>query len=244
MKKHLIILLLIVLSAVPSLFAATIVPGTACVDGVLKSTQTVITSHQPVFSWEFTGNISSFTVIVSADSLFASSVWNCTGSTDSINTINYITRVQYGQYSAATSQLSANNLYYWQVTIYDNGVSALDGGQFTTTASAVNPSGEKYDLVIDWNNPFNPSKNQVTKFRFGAKDRDRELKLRIFTLSGVLVAEWPEQTAIKDAIYTETWDGKNSNNETVARGIYLVNLTDVGDKDGVTRKVAVINGKQ
>jgi hypothetical protein len=243
MKKRILYTVFACLLAVPSLFAATIVSGTARVDGVVNSTEAVITSHQPVFSWEFSGSVSSFTVTVSTDSAFTSSVWSYIGSTDSINTINYITRVQYDERHTATAQLIANSVYYWQVTIYDNGVSASDGGQFRTTASAVNPAGEKYDLVIDWNNPFYPSRNQATKFRFGAKDSDRKLKLRIFTLSGELVAEWPEQTALKDAIYTVTWNGKNSNNETVARGIYLVNITDVGDKDGITRKVAVINDK-
>ena len=233
------------LSAISSLFAATIVSGTACVDGVVNSTQVVITSRQPMFSWEYTGSVSSFTIVVCTDPGLSSVAWSCASSTDSINTINNITRVQYGQYTAAASALSANKVYYWQVTIYDNGASASSGiGYFATTASAATPSSSKYDLVIDWNNPFNPSKNQVTKFRFSAQDRDRKLKLRIFTLSGEFVAEWPEQTALQGAVYTQEWNGKNSNNETVARGIYLVNLMDVGDKTGVTRKVAVINGNQ
>ena len=246
MKKRILIAVLAGLIAVPSLIAATIVGGTARVDGVVNSTQAVITSHQPLFSWEFTGSVSSFTIIVSTDPTLAPQVWNYIGSTDTINTINYITRIKYNADGTATAQLSANSVYYWQVTIYDSnsGSGASDGGSFTTTTSAGNLSGEKYDLAIDWNNPFNPSKNQITKFRFTAKDRDRDLKLRIYTISGELVADWPEQTAIKDAVYTEIWDGKNSNGNMVARGIYLVNLMDVGDNTGVTRKVAVINGNQ
>jgi len=244
MNKKIVILLSLFFAAAP-LYAVQFAAGTKpLVDGVYNSTQAVITSHQPLFSWEFDGNVSSFTVIVSTDAIFDPSgeLWDFVGATNTLNTINNITRVQYGQDGSAAA-LGVNSVYYWQVTLYDGAGGVSDGGQFTTTSAAANPSGEKYDLSIDWNNPFNPSKDQVTKFRFGAMDRDRKLKLRIFTVSGVLVAEWPEQTAIKDAIYTITWDGRNSSNETVARGIYLINLMDVGENQGVTRKVAVINGK-
>jgi len=244
MKKLIILAIFAWLFALPALFAATIVGGSVCVDGLVTSTQTVITSRQPLFSWEYSGSVSSFTIVVSADPLFASTVWNYTGSTTTANTVNFITRVPYNIDTFATA-LSAKTVYYWQVTIYDNGVSASSGvGQFTTITSAANLSGEKYDLAVDWNNPFNPSNSQITKFRFIAKDRDRKLQLRVFTLSGELVTEWPEQTAIQGAVYTQEWDGKNNNNEIVARGIYLVNLMDVGDKTGVTRKVAVVNGNQ
>lgn len=99
---------------------------------------------------------------------------------------------------------------------------------------------ERYALAVDWNNPFNPAKNQYTIFSFAAKDRDRMMQLRVFTVSGELVRDWPELTVLKDAWYTQDWDGKNNLGETVARGIYFVNLIDIGDNSGLTRRVVVI----
>ena len=244
MNKNIAITTLLVFISVSNVFAAAAFKsGTRpLVDGVYNSTQAVVTSsRQPLFSWEFASNISSFTITVSTDSLFTDSgeMWNHVGTTATANTINLITRVAY-----AGTALSANTVYYWQVTIYDAGTTDSDGGQFTVTTAAVGLPEAKYDLAIEWNNPFNPSNNEITRFRYTAKDRDRKMKLRVFTLSGELILDWPEQTVLKDAWYTETWNGKNSNNETVARGIYLVNLMDVGDKVGITRKVAVINGNK
>lgn len=241
MKKRILAVIALSFIAAQSLWAAAAFEsGTLpLVDGVYNSTQAVSTAaRQPIFSWEFASGISSFTVTVSTDSVFlaAGEMWNYAGSTTSANTINNITRLAYNG-----AALSVNNVYYWQVTIYEEATSASAAGQFSVTSAAVGLPEAKFDLAVEWNNPFNPAQNQITKFRFTAKDRDRKMKLRLFTLSGELVLEWPEQTVLKDAWYTEVWDGKNSNNETVARGIYLVNLMDVGDKTGLTRKVAVVN---
>jgi hypothetical protein len=231
------------------LFAAGAGPATAevrfasgtlpLVDGIYNSTQAVITGRQPVFSWEFLGTVSSFTVVVSSDAVFDASgeQWQYVGSTSSANTINYITRVAY----AGADALQADTRYFWQVALHDGaGASVTATGEFTTVTSAVTLPEQKFDLAVDWNNPFNPVTGQVTRFRFAAKDRDRAVKLRVFTLTGELVCDWPEQTALKNAWYTETWDGRNSDGAIVARGIYLVNLADTGDNKGVTRKVLVV----
>jgi hypothetical protein len=214
-------------------------PGTLpLVDGVYNSTQTIISNRQPVFSWEMGSSVSSFTITVSADNVFDPSgeLWNCTGSTTTANTINYITRVAYN----GATPLSAGQTYFWQVTIYCDGTSATASGQFSTIASAATLSRGKFDLAVDWNNPFNPATGQVTRFRFTAKDRDRRVQVRVFTISGELVRDWPEQTILKDAVYTVDWDGKNRQGEMVARGIYFVNLMDVGEATGVTKRLAVI----
>jgi hypothetical protein len=245
MKKQIVIAIFSLTLAVPSLFAVTtIVSGTTRVDGVINSTQAVITSHLPLFSWEFTGIVSSFTLTVSASPSSASTLWSYSASTSTVNTLNNITRVPYN-IDGNAAVLNADTLYYWQVTVYDESGTPVPAPitSFTTTTSATTLTGSKFDLEIDWNNPFNPSLNEITKFRFTSKDVDRKLQLRVFTLSGVLVREWPQQVAIQNAYYTQEWDGKNSNGEMVARGIYLVNLLNVGDNASVTRKVAVINGK-
>ncbi|OGS18147.1 MAG: hypothetical protein A2219_05155 [Elusimicrobia bacterium RIFOXYA2_FULL_50_26] len=243
MTKNAIVFLAL-LFVVPSAWAdARFKAGTLpLVDGVYNSTQAVITGRNPVFSWEYASVISSFTVIVSSDPItFQTSgeLWNYAGTTTTVNSINLITRVPYNT-DGAGATLAPGVAYHWQVTIYDEGTSASAVGEFTAVTAAVTLPAEKFDLAVDWNNPFNPANGQYTIFRYTAKDRDRRVKLRVFTISGDLVQEWPELTVLKDAWYTQTWDGKNYQGETVARGMYFVNLMDTGDNTGVTRRVAVV----
>jgi flagellar hook assembly protein FlgD len=101
-------------------------------------------------------------------------------------------------------------------------------------------AADKLSLAVDLNNPFNPSKNQLTRFTYVANDRDRLVQLRIYTLSGALVLQWDEETIVQGNAYTHNWDGRNSNGDIVARGLYLVNLMDVGDASGVTKRVYVV----
>ena len=241
-KKLLLLSCLMFLAA--KLWAAQFTTGTLpLVDGIYNSTQTIVTAHQPVFSWEYSGTVSSFTVTVSSDNVFSPSgeLWSYTCSTTAANTINYITRVSYDADGTALQALAAGATYYWQVVIYgDDGSSAAASGRFSTIDAAVTLDGDKFDLAVDWNNPFNPAKGQYTVFRYAAKDRDRNLQIRIFSLSGEFIREWPEQAAMQGAWYTVNWDGKNADGVIVARGIYFVNLIDLGDKKGITRRVAVV----
>ncbi|GEM_PF-2784942 len=101
-------------------------------------------------------------------------------------------------------------------------------------------SGDTLALAVDLNNPFDPTINQLTRFVFTSKGKDRTVQLRVFTVSGELVQEWPEQTASQDVVYTQDWDGKNFAGDIVARGMYLVNLKDSAEPRGVTRRLAVI----
>lgn len=229
----------------PFAAAAQFKPGTQpLVDGVYASTQAVITGRNPVFSWEYTGTVSSFTITVSADAVFSSSgeLWNFIGSTTMPNTMNLITRIAYNS-DGTGAALIAGITYFWEVTIYGDGVSQSASSIFTAVTSAVTLPREKFDLAVDWNNPFNPTQGQQTAFRYIARDHDRRMQLRVFTLSGELVRDWPERPVLMDTWYSETWDGKNNDGETVARGMYLVNLKDVGDQSGVTRRIGVLTGK-
>jgi hypothetical protein len=249
MIKHILFFIVAVSSFSPLWGAAQFKPGTLpLVDGVYDSTQTVITGRQPVFSWTIGDAVSSFTVTVSADDVFdpAGELWNYTGSTTAANTINFITRVPYNADGAA-APLAAGTRYYWQVTLYNVSgtgavTSASASGRFTTVAAAVALDGRTLDLAVDWNNPFNPN-TQYTRFRFVAKDRDRRVKLQVFSLSGALVRDWPEMVLLRDAWYEQAWDGRNNDGEVVARGVYLVNLRDVGEGKGVTRRVAVVKDR-
>ena len=57
-----------------------------------------------------------------------------------------------------------------------------------------------------------------------------------------MVKDYTAQTLIKNAWATLTWDGRNNDGDMVARGIYIVNLIDVGDQrsKSVTKRVAVV----
>lgn len=210
------------------------------VDGVYNSTAVIVTNRLPVFSWEYTGTVATFTVTVADDS--GATIWDYTSTTSSLNTINFITRVAYNADSKATANLAAGKTYTWTAAMAFVSSTSVTS-QFTTVSSVATLPEASLNLEIDWNNPFDPSKNQLTKFVFAAKDRDRRVQMRVFTLSGVLVQQWSEQTVLKDAWYTIDWNGKNLDGEVVARGIYLVSLIDVGEGKGITKKVAVVKEK-
>lgn len=111
---------------------------------------------------------------------------------------------------------------------------------FLIAASSFLHAAPQLELAVEWNNPFNPSAGQVTRFRFATLDRDRTLALRVYTVSGQLVREWSGQVTM-GSVYTVDWDGKNDLGEIVARGIYLVNISDADNPAvKVTRRVAVI----
>ena len=219
--------------------AADFQPGTTpLVDGVAQSTQVVVANHAPLFSWQYSGSVSSFTVIVSTDAVFTGTgeLWHLIGTTSTANTLNYITRVAY-----AGTALNAGTTYSWQVALYDGESNALSTVlSFTTIGGSAELGDASLALAIDGNNPFDPSRGQKTRFVFASHGRDRVLQVRVFTLSGALVRAWPELSALRDAWYTQEWDGTNAEGEMVARGMYLVNLKSSGESRGVTRRVAVI----
>lgn len=244
MKKKLIIFSMLSLMTAPAAAAIFATGTNPLVDGVYNSTSVIVTGRDPVFSWEFTGTVSSFNVKVSLPPASSPTIlWDYTGSTSTANTLNFITRVPYNKDGSAAA-LAAGLSYIWQVTLYESGTPVTSAVlQFDAVSSVALLPNAGLSLDIDWNNPFNPAKGQVTKFVYGCKDRDRKVQVRVFSLSGVLVRSWNEQTMLKDAWYTMEWDGKNNDGDVVGRGIYLVNLMDVGDGKGVTKKVAVIKDK-
>lgn len=237
--KSMLFVFLIVGSLVATATAADFQPGTTpLVDGVAASTQVVVANHQPLFSWQFSGSISSFTITVSTDAAFADvgELWDFIGTTSTANTLNYITRVAY-----AGTALDIGTKYYWQVALYDGVSSAVSPAlEFSTIAGSAELGAGNLALAVDGNNPFDPSSGQKTRFVFASHGRDRLVQVRVFTLSGALVRAWPELSVLRDAWYTQEWDGTNAEGEPVARGMYLVNLKSSGESRGVMRRVAVI----
>jgi hypothetical protein len=242
MKRILLTAFLCAVTSAPLLAAAQFRSGTSpLVDGIYQSTQVVVTGRAPLLSWSYGSVVSSFTIVVSSDDVFDTSgeIWNYRGTTTTVNSINFITRIPFNEGGAAAVDLEAGETYHWQVTLYDNGTSSAAASFFSTVSAAITLSGSPLDLAVDWNNPFDPGAGQFTVFRYTAKDRDRRVQLRVFTLSGELVRDWPEHSALRNAWYTQQWDGRNADGDVVARGLYFVNIIDVGDNEGVTRRVAV-----
>jgi len=253
------------LVAVACSFAGTFRYGTTpLVDGKSNSNQVIISNRNPIITWEYAGNVSSFTLTVSQSPTFAPALWSYTStpndsntpslvdgviydinpsvSGSNIETLNYkMTRIVYNADSLATALLE-NKTYYIKVDLFDNGTIETTNSQFSTQASEITLGSSALELAVDWNNPFNPWIGEYTKFRFCVNDHDRRVKLRIFSISGDLVKDYSEQTLIKGAWATLTWDGCNNDGDMVARGIYIVNLIDIGDQHSksVTKRVAVV----
>lgn len=223
------------------------------VDGVMNNTEVVVQGRAPIFSWEYTANemlfVSTFTLKVSTQSArpFTTTIWSVNTTTDSTNTSVldegvFRTSLKFNLDSAASQTLAYNTTYYWDLTLYDSSgtaISIASPGSFVTIISSVVFTGVTYDLQVDYNNPFNPSKGQITKFRYIVKDRNKPVKVRIYNLSGFFIKTLVNGlTALQNREYTLVWDGKDDTGAIVPSGIYLVNM-DVGESKGITRKIIV-----
>lgn len=215
--------------------APTSSPARIKVDGISANTQVVVTNRNPVFSWDFTFDTNTDQDIVEIQigtSSGASDVWDFSSTL----------LVTYKVYDG-TTQLVSGTTYYWQIWITDNGgiSSGWVSSTFHTISSAVSLSSSKADLKIDWNNPFNPYKGQITKIRYQLIDsnENENIIIRVYTVNGELVVTLAEHPAEQKALYTVEWDGRNAEGEIVASGVYLVNLK-AGTSIQKTKRVVVI----
>ncbi|MDI6640822.1 MAG: hypothetical protein QME68_00725 [Elusimicrobiota bacterium] len=245
--------------------------STYVVDGVHNNPEVVVYNRQPIFSWEYTGEVSSFTVSVSTESSlpFNTTTWIINSSTNTQNTTvlditnnKYRTFITYNSNNSA-KPLTPNNTYYWNLVLYDiSGASYTiptppTVGKFITVISSITLAAPNYDLQVDWNNPFNPDSGQVTKFRYilkGTTDIKKKVKVRIYTLTGEYVTTPKHYAPISDddpnwyeilpnREYTAEWDGRDETGEKVPAGLYLVNLTVYGEPKGITKIVVAKRSK-
>ncbi|MBI4396704.1 MAG: hypothetical protein HY548_06390 [Elusimicrobia bacterium] len=93
-------------------------------------------------------------------------------------------------------------------------------------------------LQVAWNNPFNPSRTEETRFEYSVRGQDRPIRLLVFTIDGRLVRELANHVAQSDALYTQPWDGLNEEGRLVDSGLYFVVL-DAGRGQKKVRRVAV-----
>ncbi|MFH1379358.1 MAG: FlgD immunoglobulin-like domain containing protein [bacterium] len=202
------------------------------VDGISGNTKVVISGRNPVFSWDFdfAGEDQNSAAIQIGSSVGASDIWS----------FNEVLLVKYKVYNGSNA-LQPDTTYFWQISITNgnNETSAPVQSSFHTITSAVSLSALKADLKIEWNNPFNPNKGQITKILYQLIDGNENTTVRIYTITGELVKTLADHIAERNALYTVEWDGKNAEGYVVASGIYLVNLK-AGTTITETRRIAVI----
>ncbi len=230
------------------LSATTLSTQTLKVDGIYENPSVIVkideTRRDPVFSFEVAdGNKIDYFIIDVASATESAAIWTKHISSRTMDATNYVNYSLIKARYEGNKGLDTRATYYWSVSVYEKGASTettslVAHSKFFTSSASVVLSGTKADMKIDFNNPLKSGK--ITKIQISAFDRDRDFKLRIFSISGTLVKEWEKITVLKDAYYTVDWDGKNKDGVFVARGIYIVNLYDESDKLRINRHLAVV----
>lgn len=174
------------------------------VDG--KEEIRIAEGYHPIFSWEFDGQVACQVLLGD---------WN--------SGVRF-TAEQSLRYEGAP--LTADTEYSWKVRVMDrHGVwSDWTIGKFTTIPSAATIDENETNLAIDWNNPFDPKKEEYTIIGYLVPE-DAYVDIYIYDISGKLVRKLIEDKDAKAGqFYTEPWDGTDDDDQIVGRGIYLVNL--------------------
>jgi len=237
--------------------------STYTVDGIHNNPEVVIHNRQPIFSFDYSGTISSFTIKVTTATagtspdeytLDTSTVWVIHTTTTNVSLLNLGENNFRARITYAGLPLELRTTYYSSLTAYDqSGSSATEICSFYTVVSSITMNFSiDYDLQVDWNNPFNPDIGQITKFRYifkGAGDIKKKVKVRIYTLTGEYVTTAKHYAPLSDDInwyeaspnieYTAEWNGTDSYGEIVPLGLYLVNLAVDGESKGITKIVIV-----
>ena len=101
----------------------------------------------------------------------------------------------------------------------------------TMNAAALNGGEAKM-----YNNIFNPAKGEQTRVDYTIDDEGQVL-IKIYNIVGELVRTLTDEDRPAGS-YTDNWNGKNDDGETVASGVYLVQIEAPGIK--TIKKAAVI----
>ncbi len=259
MKKVFFVLFYLVFISLSAFSTVSI--STFVVDGIWNNENVIIHNRVPIFTWEYSGTISSFTINISSESYLVDNstcaMWFIqeTTSSEKVSLINlgsgnFRASISYNSDNKA-KDLFINTTYYWKFTAFGENIESLQG-KFITIMSSITLKGTKYDLKIDWNNPFNPllsGESGKTKFRYILKGEDikKNIVIKIYNIIGEYIAtakhfapqEGEYYQAISNIEYTAEWDGRDWQGNLVPSGIYFVNLEIEGESKGVTRRVVV-----
>ncbi|MFH1379363.1 MAG: FlgD immunoglobulin-like domain containing protein [bacterium] len=120
----------------------------------------------------------------------------------------------------------------WDITVTNaNTESAAMARAFTIQTPAI-PTG----TVEVSENIFDPNAGQAASISYTIFGEGK-VTIKIYTILGELVKTIVDTTKTSGS-YTENWDGKNSRNDTVASGIYIMHIS--GPSLEKVKKIAVV----
>lgn len=214
------------------------------VDGSSNNVNVVIKDRNPIAFFKLDENYvgTSFEIKVSTsltDLITGNLIWDTTGVITNINTINNTTRIEI-----PSSNLKKNTTYYIQFTVsyyeFANQISTTTFvDQFYTILPTVNLTSE-ISLEVDYNNPFCPLQAETTKIRYMVKNKDAPINIYLFSISGKYIKTLASHLALKDVVYTISWDGKDANGQVLPQGMYIVCLSTL-DSAPVIKYVGIID---
>jgi hypothetical protein len=91
--------------------------------------------------------------------------------------------------------------------------------------------------VFTSKNVFNPEKGGILEVGFKA-ETDEHVVVRIFNLAGEMVRPVVEMDAKAGVVYALSWDGRNTDGQMVASGVYIVSAR--GERTRILKKVIVL----
>lgn len=151
--------------------------------------------------------------------------------------IGYVTATANPEFFDTATQW--DNIYYYMIKTVDLQLNK----DATYPILKIELPAPKNKLIL-YSNLINLSKNEKLKLKFQAVKTEK-VKIKVFTLSGYYVTtliddKIPDGISVNNPYESSEffWDGKNSNGEKVASGIYLIILEIKNEK--VIQKVAVI----
>ena len=201
----------------------------------------VITGRPPVFSWALSEagppGTGAVRIQVGRDAAAVTAgspdVWDAGVSVSTADSA-----VTY-----AGPALQAGTTYYWHL-LYMDATGTSSGwsptGRFLALGAAVTlQAGD--DLIVDWNNPFNPLAGEVTKLRYVVREAAKRVTLRIYSITGGLVKTLEiERDAAPNAVQSVAWDGRNEEGQVVASGMYLAHMITNPEGTTITKKIVVV----
>ena len=99
-------------------------------------------------------------------------------------------------------------------------------------ALTVVPAIQK-EAFYNFPNPFGRDEDFTTINFF--LERESEIEIRIFTLTGGLVKTWPAETYQRGVHTSVRWDGRNDRGKQVLNGVYLCQIRIRGISGGGTQ---------
>jgi hypothetical protein len=160
------------------------------------------------------------------------------------NSTNLTDLFQYNTGSYTTGQITYNlgmltsGVHKFKTKVWDN---ANNSSVVEFTAEVVE-SGKL--MIADLLNYPNPMK-EVTTFSFALTSSAGKVSLEIFTLSGRKIKSIEKNSVSADYHEFCSWDGRDSDGDRVATGVYIYKLTAVSENSGEAvesfGKVVVVN---